>query len=100
MAKTSRRTKTKAAETGFRRQAQKTARRERSIQRKIDRRDKRRGKAHKEKGAMQAGEPAQLLGKLALVFVVVEVGDVDQAASLLPQYLHNPLVGVAERIHA
>lgn len=54
MAKTSRRTKTKAAETSFRRQAQKTARRERSIQRKIDRRDKRRGKAHKEKGAMQA----------------------------------------------
>jgi hypothetical protein len=71
MAKTSRRTKTKAAETGFRRQAQKTARRERSIQRKIDRRDKRWGKAHKEKGAMQAGArrypepklPAQHLSK-------------------------------------
>jgi NAD(P)-dependent dehydrogenase (short-subunit alcohol dehydrogenase family) len=74
MAKTSRRTKTKAAETGFRRQAQKTARRERSIQRKIDRRDKRRGKAHKEKGAMQAGArrypepklPAQHLSKPGL----------------------------------
>ena len=71
MAKTSRRTKTKAAETGFRRQAQKTARRARSIQRNIDRRDKRGGKAHKEKGAMQAGArrypepklPAQHLSK-------------------------------------
>ncbi|MGA8389263.1 MAG: short-chain dehydrogenase, partial [Pseudolabrys sp.] len=53
MAKTSRRTKIKAFESGFRKQAQKTARRERSIQRKIDRQDKRRGKP--DKGAMQAG---------------------------------------------
>lgn len=55
MAKTSRRTKIKAVESGFRRQAQKTARRERSIQRKIDRRDKRQGKPDKKQGAMQAG---------------------------------------------
>ena len=55
MAKTSRRTKIKAVESGFRKQAQKTARRERSIQRKIDRQDKRRGKPDKKQGAMQAG---------------------------------------------
>jgi NAD(P)-dependent dehydrogenase (short-subunit alcohol dehydrogenase family) len=55
MAKTSRRTKIKVVESGFRKQAQKTARRERSIQRKIDRRDKRRGKPDKKQGAMQAG---------------------------------------------
>ncbi|HJS60589.1 MAG TPA: SDR family oxidoreductase [Pseudolabrys sp.] len=56
MVTTSRRTKTKATAVGFRKQAQKTARRERAIQRKIDRQDKRRGKPSKKHGAMQAGE--------------------------------------------
>jgi hypothetical protein len=56
MVRTDRRTKTKATAVGFRKQAQKTARRERSIQRKIDRQDKRRGKTSKKHGAMQAGE--------------------------------------------
>ena len=41
MARTSRRTKTKSGETGFRIQAQKAARLERAIQRKIDRLDAR-----------------------------------------------------------
>jgi len=55
MPKTSRRTKTKAGESRFRGRAQKAARRERSIQRKIDRLDARRGKPKKKQGAMQAG---------------------------------------------
>jgi NAD(P)-dependent dehydrogenase (short-subunit alcohol dehydrogenase family) len=55
MVRTSRRTKTNAIAVGFSKQAQKTARRERSIQRKIDRQDKRRGKPDKKHGAMQAG---------------------------------------------
>jgi NAD(P)-dependent dehydrogenase (short-subunit alcohol dehydrogenase family) len=55
MARSSRRTKTRSGETGFRRQAQKAARRERAIQRKIDRLDARRGKPANKKQAMQAG---------------------------------------------
>ena len=55
MARSSRRAKTKSGETGFRRQAQKSARRERAIQRKIDRLDARRGKPGNKKDGMQAG---------------------------------------------
>jgi NAD(P)-dependent dehydrogenase (short-subunit alcohol dehydrogenase family) len=55
MARTSRRAKSKAGETGFRKQAQKTARMERSIQRRIDRLDARRGKPRTKENAMQAG---------------------------------------------
>jgi NAD(P)-dependent dehydrogenase (short-subunit alcohol dehydrogenase family) len=55
MAKTSRRAKTKPVEAGFRRQGQKTARRERAIQRGIDRRDAGKGKSSEKKTAMQAG---------------------------------------------
>ncbi|HET7910417.1 MAG TPA: SDR family oxidoreductase [Pseudolabrys sp.] len=55
MARASRRTKAKAGRSGFRRQGQKTARKERSIQRTIDRRDARRGKPARSRGAMQAG---------------------------------------------
>ena len=71
MARTNPRTKGKSSETGFRRQAQKTAREERSIQRKIDRQDKRQSKTDKKHAAMQAGArrypepklPAQHLSK-------------------------------------
>ena len=55
MARSSRRAKTKSGETGFRRQAQKAARRERAIQRKIDRLDARRGKPGNKNDGMQAG---------------------------------------------
>jgi NAD(P)-dependent dehydrogenase (short-subunit alcohol dehydrogenase family) len=55
MARSSRRTSTKSGEPEFRRQAQKAARVERSIQREIDRIDASRGKPAKKQGAMQAG---------------------------------------------
>jgi NAD(P)-dependent dehydrogenase (short-subunit alcohol dehydrogenase family) len=71
MARTNPRTKAKSSETGFRRQAQKAARGERSIQRKIDHQDKRRSKTDKKHATMQAGArrypepklPAQHLSK-------------------------------------
>jgi len=55
MARTSRRTKNKVSESGFRKQAQKAARQERAIQRKVDRLDLRRGKPDEKQSAMQAG---------------------------------------------
>ena len=55
MARLSRRTKTKSGEAAFRKQAKKAARRERSIQREVDRLDARRGKPAKKQSAMQAG---------------------------------------------
>ncbi len=55
MVRLNRRVKKKSGENAFRRQAQKAARRERSIQREIDRLDARRGKPDKKPGAMQAG---------------------------------------------
>jgi NAD(P)-dependent dehydrogenase (short-subunit alcohol dehydrogenase family) len=54
MPRSTRRTKTKL-DRGFRKQAQKAARRERAIQRETDRRDARRGKPAKKRGAVQAG---------------------------------------------
>src|SRR5690349_5766095 len=55
MPRLTRRAKTKSGGTEFRKQAQKTARRERSIQRNVDRLDASRGKPNKKQGAMQAG---------------------------------------------
>ena len=61
MARSSRRAKTKSGETGFRRQAQKAARREKAIQSKIDRLDARRGKPGEQK-RRNAGWRAALPG--------------------------------------
>ena len=47
-----------------------------------------------------AGESAQLLGQRSLILVVIKIGDVNQASSLLANRLHDSRMRVSQRIHA
>jgi len=43
---------------------------------------------------------AQALGELSLIFVVVQIGKVNDAGNLLTDDLHNPRMRMPERVYA
>src|SRR5271169_7163337 len=56
--------------------------------------------AVRKKHAIEAGKLAETLGKPSLVFVVVEIRDVNQLRRLIANRLHDSRMRVAERVHA
>jgi hypothetical protein len=58
------------------------------------------GAAVRKEGAVQAGEGAEFFGEKSLIFVVVEIRQVDGARRLIADGLHDSRVGMAERIHS
>src|SRR5437016_7927966 len=58
------------------------------------------GPAVREENTLKTRQSAQLLSEAPLIFVVVEVGDVDELCGLVADGLDDTRVGVADRIDA
>ncbi len=58
------------------------------------------GAAVREEGAIEARELAQALGQLSLVFVVIEIRNVNDPGRLLADGLHDARMSMAQRVHS
>src|SRR2546421_11487173 len=55
--------------------------------------------AVREECSLKTGKPAKLLRQLALIFVVIEIREMDSSRSLLANDLHDSGMGMSQRIN-